>query len=158
MTELDLGRLSPETFFRKAEAAAGLPRLPDEVWIPAWRDIFEPDPKALGALARVRPGIPKILISNTNALHWDGILRVADVRRAVDACLLSFEMGAAKPEFAVFAAALDRAGASASEAVFADDFPAYVDAARTLGIDAFRVSPETSLEEGLARRGLLEPL
>ncbi len=38
------------------EAAAGLPRLPDDVWIPAWRDIFFRDERALGAAPAPRAG------------------------------------------------------------------------------------------------------
>jgi FMN phosphatase YigB (HAD superfamily) len=158
VTELDLGRLSTSEFFRRAEAAAGLAPLPDDVWIPAWRDIFVPFPEALAVLGRVRPDVPKILVSNTNALHWEGVLRVADVRRLVDGCVLSFREGRAKPDPAFFAAALAEAGVRASEAVFADDHLEYVDAARRLGLDAFAVESPGQFADALSARGLLEPL
>lgn len=156
--ELDLGRLSTSEFFRRAEAAAGLPPLPDEVWTPAWRDIFEPLPDALAALARVRSGIPKILVSNTNSLHWEGVLKVFDVTRLVDATVLSFREGRAKPDPAFFATALAEAGVRARDAVFADDHLEYVEAARRLGLDAFAVDSPRQFADGLSRRGLLEPL
>jgi len=145
-------------FFRRAEAAAGLPPLPDEVWTPAWRDIFEPLPDALAALARVRSTVPKVIVSNTNPLHWEGVLRVTDVTRLVDATVLSFREGRMKPDSAFFATALAEAGVRAREAVFADDRLENVDAARRLGLDAFAVESSQQFADALSERGLLEPL
>ena len=139
--EFDLGRLTATAFFRAAERAAGLPRLADDVWIPAWRDIFTPVPAALSALGRLEPDVVPVLVSNTNALHWEGVLRVApELPRLVPLRALSFEVGAAKPDPAHFYAALARAGARAEDALYADDRPELVEAARTLGIDAFVVT------------------
>lgn len=151
----DRGELSSEAFFRAAEAEAGLPPLPDDVWIPAWRDIFTPIPAALALLDSLRPGLRTAIVSNTNPLHWDGVLRVARVDLAVDAFALSFEVGAVKPEPAIFEAALARLGVTAPDAVYADDRPDLVEAARKLGLDAFVVDSAASLGSELARRGLL---
>ncbi|HQR46133.1 MAG TPA: HAD-IA family hydrolase, partial [Thermoanaerobaculia bacterium] len=156
--EFDLGRLSPGEFFRAVERSAGLPRIPDAVWTPAWRDIFEPDLHALEALGRLRTGVRKILVSNTNALHWEGVRRVVDVAALVDDLVLSFEIGAAKPERAIFDAALGRAAVPPAAALFVDDRPTYVSAARTLGIPAFAATGPGAFERGLLRAGLLEPL
>jgi putative hydrolase of the HAD superfamily len=153
--ELDCGRLDAAAFFRAAEARAGLPRIADEVWRPAWRDIFEPIPESLDLLTRLAPGVASAIVSNTNALHWEGVLRVCDVDRLVDALALSFEVGAAKPEPRIFAAALERLGVNAAHAVFADDRADYVEAARALGLDAFVVDRPATLEAELQRRDLL---
>jgi glucose-1-phosphatase len=154
--EFDLGRLGAFAFFRAVEALAGLPRLADDVWIPAWRDIFTPDRDALALLARLAPGVTPVLVSNTNALHWEGVLRVApDLAHLLPLRALSFELGAAKPDPAHFEAALALAGAPPREAVFADDRAEMVEAARALGIDAFAVASPETLEADLARRGLL---
>ncbi len=156
--EFDLGRLTAVEFFRSVERSAGIPRIPDDLWIPAWRDIFEPDLTALGALSRVRRSVKRILVSNTNALHWEGVLRVFDVPSLVDGIVLSFETGAAKPEARIFDAALRTAAASPEEALFADDRGDYVAAARTLGIPGFVVSGPSAFERSLLRFGLLEPV
>lgn len=156
--EFDLGRLTARDFFRQVERSTGIPRIPDDVWIPAWRDIFEPDLPALHALARTRPGVARILVSNTNSLHWEGVLRVFDVASLVDRTVLSFEIGAAKPEPAIFEAALKAAGVAPGEALFADDRGEYVAAARTLGIAGFVVSGPGVFERSLVRSDLLEPV
>lgn len=154
--DFDLGRIGAGAFFRAVEAAATLPRLPDDVWIPAWRDIFFRDERALALLLRLAPGVTPVLVSNTNALHWEGVLAVApEIPRLLPRRALSFEIGAAKPDPAHFAAALALAGAGPRDAVFADDRAEMVEAARALGIDAFAVRSSKTLEEDLARRGLL---
>ena len=154
----DLGRVEAPEFFRSVEAAAGLPRVPDDVWVPAWRDIFTPDQEALALVARLAPSVTPVLVSNTNALHWEGVLRVApDLPGLLPLRALSFEVGAAKPDPAHFEAALALAGAAPREAVFADDRAEMVEAARRLGLDAFAVDRPDALETGLTARGLLAP-
>ena len=152
----DLGRLDAPAFFRAVESAASLPRIPDDVWIPAWRDIFVPDGQALALLPRLAAEVVPVLISNTNALHWEGVLRVAPaLPRLLPRRALSFEVRAAKPDPAHFEAALALARASARDAVFGDDRAGIVDAARKLGIDSFVVKSAETLREDLLRRGLL---
>jgi putative hydrolase of the HAD superfamily len=154
--DFDLGRIGARAFFRAVEAAAGLPRLADATWETAWRDIFTRDEAALAALARLSPGVTPVLVSNTNALHWEGVLRVApELPRLLPLRALSFEVGAAKPDPAHFAAALVLANAAPGDAVFADDRPEIVDAARGLGMDAFLVNDTDDLRDGLAARRLL---
>jgi hypothetical protein len=99
-----------------------------------------------------------VLISNTNALHWEGVLRVApELPRLVPLQALSFEVGAAKPDPAHFRAALALAGARSGDALYADDRPELVEAARTLGIDGFVVTDPDLLASDLLDRGFLAP-
>ena len=154
--EFDLGRLTADAFFRAVERAAGLPRLPDDTWIPAWRDIFTPVPSALAALSHLARDVTPVLISNTNALHWDGVLAVLpELPVLVPLQALSFEIGAAKPEAAHFEAALALAGSRTKDALYADDRPDLVAAARDLGIDGFVVADPDDLARELQRRGFL---
>ena len=156
--KLDLGRMTVTAFFRAAERAAGIPPLDDGVWIPAWRDIFTPVPAALSALHRLEPDVAPVLVSNTNALHWEGVLRVApDLPHLVPLRALSFEVGAAKPDPAHFFAALARAGARSEDALYADDRPELVEAARALGIDGFVVTDPDLLASELRDRGFVAP-
>ncbi|HEX7528574.1 MAG TPA: DUF309 domain-containing protein [Thermoanaerobaculia bacterium] len=154
--EFDLGRLTADAFFRAVERAAGLRPLPDHIWIPAWRDIFTPVPSALAALGHLARDVTPVLISNTNSLHWEGVLAVLpELPGLVPLRALSFEVGAAKPEAAHFEAAFALAGAHAGNALYVDDSPKLVAAARSLGIDAFVVSGPEDLAGELLRMGLL---
>ncbi|MDL2718109.1 MAG: DUF309 domain-containing protein [Acidobacteriota bacterium] len=156
--EFDLGRLTADAFFRAVEGAAGIRRLPDDFWIPAWRDIFTPVPSALSALGRLQRDVTPVLISNTNVLHWSGVLAVVpELPRLVPHRALSFEIGAAKPDPSHFEAALALAGARAEDALYADDRPELVAAARNLGIDGFVVADPDDLAGELEQRGFLTP-
>ena len=138
------------------ERAAGLRRLPDDVWIPAWRDIFTPVSSSLAALSQLARDVTPVLISNTNPLHWEGVLAVLpELPGLVPLRALSFEIGAAKPDPSHFEAALTLAGARAEDALYADDKPDLVAAAGILGIDGFVVADPDDLAGELQRRGFL---
>lgn len=155
--DFDRGRLAPGEFFRACEARLGLAAVPDETWIGAWRDIFTPLPEAIAALQRVRPGIRRVLVSNTNALHWEGVLSVFRPDGLLDDVVLSFRVGAAKPDPAFWDAALAAADCGPAACVYADDRPELVAAASALGIPGFVVDGPASLARGLARFDLLAP-
>jgi len=150
----DRGELDAESFFRACEERAGLPRLPGATWVEAWRDIFHPLPEALEALAAVPRGVRRVLVSNTNALHWEGVLRLLDPSPLVDDLVLSYRIGAAKPSTAFWDAALAAAGCAPGECLYADDRSELVEAAAGLGIPGFVVTGPSSFAAGLAARGL----
>ena len=66
--------------------------------------------------------------------------------------MLSCEVGALKPEPAIFAAALRRMDAAAERAVLVDDIAAHLDAARTLGLRTVHV-----VRDGIERPPSLHP-
>lgn len=152
----DRGFLTAGGYFRACEQRAGIPPLPDPVWTAAWRDIFVPLPEAIAALSRVKPGVRRVLVSNTNELHWEGVLDVFDPRELFDTLVLSFRVGAVKPEDAFWDAALAAAGCEAGDCLYADDRPELVAAASARGIPGFVVDGPSSFAEGLAERGLLD--
>ena len=152
----DRGHLSPTAFFRACEEQAGLPRLSDEAWMSAWRDIFHPLPDAIAALGHVRRGIRRVLVSNTNELHWEGVLRVFEPRGLLDALVLSFRVGATKPDPAFWDAAIAAAGCAPGDCLYADDRPELVAAAAARGIPGFVVSNSVAFAAALGTRGLLE--
>ena len=59
--------------------------------------------------------------------------------REVDAIVLSFEVGAAKPDPGIYRAALEAVGAGPEEAVFVDDQAWYCRGAEALGIRSFMI-------------------
>jgi putative hydrolase of the HAD superfamily len=61
------------------------------------------------------------------------------LRREVDAIVLSFEVGAAKPDPGIYRAALEAVGARPEEAVFVDDQAWYCRGAEALGIRSFLI-------------------
>ena len=97
-----------------------------------------------------------VLLSNTNALHWE-LLRedYAHMLRHFDRLILSHEVGAMKPTPAIFRAAVEAAECRPEECFYTDDIPAFIEAARAFGIDAVQFESCAQLERELAARGIL---
>ena len=90
---------------------------------------------SLPALRELRKrGIRTAVVSNCD--HFAGpLVEAIGLKDEVDALVLSYEVGAHKPDAAIYLAALDALGARPEQAVFVDDQPPYLDGAAALGID-----------------------
>jgi putative hydrolase of the HAD superfamily len=96
------------------------------------------------------------LLSNTNEMHWNYFARgrFAMIPTAFEQVVLSFEVGAIKPEPGIFQAAIERAGVKPSEIFFTDDVVGHVEAARAAGIDAVHFTNPAALLDALYERGV----
>jgi putative hydrolase of the HAD superfamily len=96
---------------------------------------FPPYAEVPGVLRRARElGIRLVVVSNWDVSLHDA-LAAAGLDRLLDATVTSAEFGAAKPDPAIFAHALELAGVAAADAVHVgDSVEADVDGARAAGI------------------------
>lgn len=107
-------------------------------------DIYSPiEPMWELARSLTAAGNRLALLSNTCAVHWnhvsDGrypVVALGQPKCAFGWAILSFEVGAMKPDRTIYEAAIERAGVAAHDLFFADDLPENVEGARALGIDA----------------------
>jgi HAD superfamily hydrolase (TIGR01509 family) len=83
-------------------------------------------------------GVRTAFVSNC-AENTRPLLDTLDLSRLVDELVLSCEVGAAKPDAAIFETALDRLGVDAGDALFVDDHQRYCDGAAAVGIRALRI-------------------
>lgn len=106
------------------------------------------DRAVLDLLRSCRPALRVVLASNaTSRLPRDlDRLGIAD---AFDAVVASCDVGAVKPETAMYREALRRAGARADEAFFVDDTAANVAAAAALGMHAHAFTGVAGLRRAL---------
>jgi putative hydrolase of the HAD superfamily len=77
------------------------------------------------------------------------------ILRHFDAYVLSYEVGAMKPEPRIYAAAIEAAQCAPQECFFTDDIPEYVEGARQAGIDAVVFEGAEALERELRARGVV---
>jgi HAD superfamily hydrolase (TIGR01509 family) len=102
-----------------------------------------------------RNGIRAAVVSN---IAWD--IRPVLAAAEVDEYVLSFELGAAKPDPRIFIEALDRLGVRAEDALMVGDSEENDGAARELGCDFALVDPlpvaerPSGLIDALRERGL----
>jgi len=125
------GQLRPEQFRRRMGALAGVDAPDFDAW---WNAIFEDrwlvEPARIRALAgQYRLG----LLSNTNAVHFEFLRRTRPLLGEFDFLILSHEVGAAKPDPAIYAAAEAAARCPPEAILYFDDVPEFVVAARHRG-------------------------
>ncbi len=123
-------------------------------FVEAWNSIFVPTPLVPETLVlTLARRSPLWILSNTNGLHFEFILSHYPSLRHFTGYILSHKVGLAKPDPEIFKYALAKAGVEAGAALFVDDRAANVDAAKSLGIDAFQfVDPEQFRSELRLRR------
>ena len=95
-----------------------------------------------------------LLLSNTNAIHFEMLRASHPMLRHFHDLVLSYEVKAMKPRPEIFQAAIERAGCRAEECFYTDDIEAYVRAARSLGIDAVQFESAAQLGREFETRGI----
>jgi glucose-1-phosphatase len=96
-----------------------------------------------------------ILLSNTNAIHFDWIRQQYPLLRHFHDLVLSYEVKAMKPQPEIYQAAIRSAGCRPEECFYTDDIAEFVEGARRLGIDAVQFEGAEKLERDLRERGIL---
>ncbi|MGH9394912.1 MAG: HAD-IA family hydrolase [Terriglobales bacterium] len=145
--ELESGGCSAPRFRARMGILTGLGAQEFDPW---WNAIFEDrwliPPERIRALGRThRLG----LLSNTNALHFEFLRRTRPLLDEFDFHILSHEVGAIKPEPAIFAAAEAAAGCAPERILYFDDVPEFVAAARRRGWQAVLFTGPGALERAL---------
>lgn len=151
---LESGRIEAREFYRELSAHLGL-RIPYEEFCDIWSSIFLPHtlvPASLvaGLAARYR----MVLLSNTNSIHFGMIRANYPLLRHFHSFVLSYEVGAMKPESAIYQRAIEAAGCLPGECFFTDDIAEYVTGARLAGIDAVQFENAAQVERELKARGV----
>lgn len=77
-----------------------------------------------------------VLLSNTNALHYEMLEPRLPVLKHFDAYTLSYKLGSQKPAPAIYRDAIVKAGCEPGECFYTDDIAEYIDGARASGIRA----------------------
>lgn len=149
----DTGRITPEEFYRQATAELGIALSYDD-FFKAYTDVFWLNDSVLELYRRLRGKYRLILLSNTDVVRFGYIRQRFPEILIFDAYVLSFEVGAMKPDPAIYREALRRALAEPSACVFVDDMEENVRAAAGLGLRTILYQPAVDLEAELRARGL----
>ena len=120
------------------------------LWSSIFTDPLVPEAMLEGLAARYR----LVLLSNTNAIHFEMIRENYPLLRHFHDWILSYEVHAMKPRREIFQAALERCGCRPEECFYTDDIAAYIEAARRLGIDAVQFESLAQLQRELKARGI----
>ena len=153
--DYECGRLETQQFFTAICSHLNLCDLTLPEFMSIWSSIFFDDmlisPDTLRSLRRQHR---LMLLSNTNAMHFDFIRHKFPVVSEFDETLLSYQLGLMKPDPRIFAEAVARARCEPSEIFFIDDIEENVQAALSVGIPGTRFESEEQLLRELKERGI----
>ena len=152
--DYECGRLTSHQFFEYARVALGF-RGRFEDFAELWSDIFTEIPETVALVRQLKGRLPLALLSNTNEMHVDWVMRQWDFMRLFDEMVLSFREGCAKPEPEIYRCALAKLSVKPAEAFFVDDRPENVAGALAVGMDAVPFTDGAALRAELEARGVL---
>jgi len=154
--QFEQGRLTGPEYHRRVMTLFRAD-VPYAEFFPMYGDIFTEIPGTCEMLRRLHTRYPLYLLSDTNEIHFGYVKETVEAVRLFDQCIVSYEVGAMKPEPRIYQEALRRSGLPAGACVFIDDRAGNVEGARRVGMHAFQfISPEQCAAE-LARLGVPVP-
>ncbi|MEX1045584.1 MAG: HAD family phosphatase [Chthoniobacterales bacterium] len=110
--------------------------LSDDVLAKAWQEIFEPNEPMWELVEKLHGSYPLYLLSNTNCLHHEYLVREYPVFGKFTDGVFSYRVRMMKPEHGIFELAIRQFGVSPAATVYLDDLPANVEAAGGVGLRA----------------------
>jgi epoxide hydrolase-like predicted phosphatase len=148
------GEIEAEPFVRELSEALQL-NLSYQEFCDWWSCVFLPEPLVPDALLAELAGRYRLLaLSNTNPIHFSMLEGAYPLLRHFDDFVLSYRVGAAKPEAKIYEAAIALAGCNPEECFFVDDLAVNVEAARSHGMEAVQFLTAGQLVEELRARGI----
>lgn len=149
------GEVPGDEFYSGIKEALGL-GLSYADFIPIWNGIFWADDASCAIARRLKTaGYRLFLLSNVNSLHFEHIKSEFDIIKIFDEVILSYLVGAIKPDKAIFDDVIRRAGGDRTGMLYIDDREDLVKEALTMGIDSIRFEGAEKLEKELADRGII---
>ncbi|MDD5136228.1 MAG: HAD family phosphatase [Candidatus Omnitrophica bacterium] len=152
--EFDRGQLSPRQFHREVSGCLGV-KLPYRDFTKIWSEIFWED-ESVAAIVRALKGKYRLfLLSNINRIHFEYIEKNFDIIKAFDELILSFMVGAIKPEPPIFEELIKRAGGDKESLLYIDDREDLIKEATAMGIDSIRFESSDKLRKEMIERKIL---
>jgi FMN phosphatase YigB (HAD superfamily) len=154
VADFESGKIAPRDFVDRFCSHLNV-AIPYREFCDIWSSIFLPDPLIPEAMLQ---GIARnhrlILLSNTNAIHFEMLIEIYPLLRHFHSYVLSYKVGAMKPLPLIYEKAIEAAGCLPGECFFTDDIEANVQAAREHGIDAVQFQSAAQIEAELHKRGV----
>jgi putative hydrolase of the HAD superfamily len=132
--KLEAGEILNITFFKKIKDGLNLKITQDEFFKLFSSKLFKKVETTISLIKKLKKNYKVTLLSNTNKIDFDNVIKRFELFPLFDAVTLSFEVGHRKPDKEIFFDALKKLNLKPNECVFIDDIKEYSDAASKLGI------------------------
>jgi glucose-1-phosphatase len=113
-------------------------------------------PGTLEMLARIPRRYRRVLLSNSNPLHWPRVLDEMRLGAAFDTHFVSHLTGRIKPDRGAFEHVLQSLACDPAHVLFFDDNLLNIETARTLGMHAVQVRGLLEAQQALIEIGILD--
>jgi len=153
VTELALGKVTKQRFFHTVARDLAFDGAYGEFAL-IWSEIFTPIEPMIALAESLKNRLPRLILSNTNAIHMDYVFEHYQFLQDFDAHVLSHEVGLLKPDPAIYRHALRTSGLTASRTVFIDDISANAEAARQAGMQAIHFQTSDQARAELTKLGV----
>ena len=150
---LALGKLTRQQFFETVARDLAFDGTYAE-FAAIWSEIFTPI-ESMIALAKLLKGrVPRLILSNTNAIHMDYVFERFPFVHDFDGHVLSHEVGLLKPDPAIYKHTLEKHGLTPARTVFIDDMAVNVEGAQLVGLHAIQFCDVDKTRAELTKLGL----
>jgi putative hydrolase of the HAD superfamily len=153
-THLALGKITGQRFYRTVSKDLGFDGDYEE-FAAIWSEIFTPIEPMLDLAAGLATRLPRVILSNTNAIHMRYVLEHFPILQDFDAQILSHEVGLLKPDRAIYELTLRQCGLEAGRALFVDDLRANVEGALAVGMQAIQFADAAQVRQELTKHGVM---
>ena len=148
------GRISPRDWHLHVTGRLG-GRLSFEEFAAAWNRALDPEPMQSDEfLGRLAKKYRLAVLSNTDPIHMQEEETRYPFFRHFPVRIYSYRVGASKPNPLIYREALKGCKVTAREAVFVDDVPGYVEAAKQLGMQGITYQSSEQLVADLESLGV----
>ena len=148
------GQISPEDFHAGITKHLGVV-IPFRDFVSIWNDIFWEDEGSCAIARRLKKDYKLFLLSNISRLHYEYIVKKFDILKIFDEIILSFAVGAIKPENRIFEDAVKRAGGDKAAVLYIDDREDLIREATAFGIESIKYEGSDKLEKDLKEKGVI---
>ena len=156
--EFEAGQISTEDYTRWALETLDSDAS-TEVFHHAWRNIFTPNQPMWDAAKKLHAaGHRLILFSNINGIHSPWIFEEFQQFSLFHGAILSYEVGAIKPEPAIYQHAIEKYSLTPENTLYIDDLPANIATGQEFGFQThqYHLTNHAAFEHWLSQK--LSPL
>ena len=155
LTDLfERGKITDVEFFERLKSLLRL-NLNYDKFLPIWNDIFFKNNGMDELLTLLKPHYRLILISNINKPHFNYVKERFPILNRLDKIVVSYEVGARKPDPLIYETAIKAAGTKANRTVYTDDRADLIEASSSIGMKNIQFLNREQFHNDLKNLGIL---
>jgi len=149
----ETGLISGDEFYREIVELCRL-SISESDFIDGHINIFTPISETFDLIKKLKPAYKLGLLSNTAVWDFERGIKQIEIFSLFDAVTASFEVGAMKPDKAIFDDMTKKIKLAPQNCIYIDDIKQFADAGRLLGFNAIHYQGHDNLLEQLREMGI----